>query len=86
MKVFDIDEFETAQANKLYVPRPYNVYTYIQRDENRSLYDTTEMVNGMLQKEYLSDSEIITNRGEVQSTYTPLDKTAKRSYYRRNRY
>ena len=86
MKVFDIDEFETAQANKLYAPRPYDVYTYIQRDENRSLYDTTEMVAGMLKKEYLSDSEILENRGEYQPNYTPIDKSSRKSYYKRNKY
>lgn len=86
MKDFDIDEFETAQTNKLYAPRPYDVYTYIQRDENRSLYDTTEMVAGMLKKEYLSDSEILENRGEYQPNYTPLDKSSQKSYYKRNKY
>lgn len=86
MKHFDIDEFETAQANKLYVPRPYNVSMYIQRDENRCLYDTTEMVNGMLRKEYLSDSEILENRGDYQPSYNPIDKSVKKSYYKRNRY
>lgn len=86
MQHYDIDEFETAQANKLYVPRPDNVSAYIQRDENRSLYDTTELIQGMLKKEYLSDSEILENRGEYQPNYTPLDKKTRKSYYKRNKY
>ena len=86
MRTFDIDEFETLQSNRLYKPVPYSVGAYIQRNESRNLYDTTEMVNGMLRKEYLSDTEILENRGEYQPTYTPLDKSAKKSYYRRNRY
>ena len=86
MQHYDIDEFETAQANKLYIPRPDNVSAYIQRDENRSLYDTTELIQGMLKKEYLSDSEILENRGEYQPNYTPLDKSSRKSYYKRNKY
>lgn len=86
MRSFDIDEFETLQANKLYKPVPYSISAYIQRNENRNLYDTSEMVAGMLKKEYLSDSEILENRGEYQPTYAPLDKSSKRSYYKRNKY
>ncbi len=86
MKDFDIDEFETAQANKLYVLRPDNVSAYIQRDENRSLYDTTELVSGMLEKEYLPNSEILNNRGEYQPNYIPIDKSSRKSYYKRNKY
>jgi hypothetical protein len=59
MRNFDIDEFETLQANRLYKPMPYAVSCYIQKEQFRNLYDTTEMVNGMLKKEYLSDSEIL---------------------------
>lgn len=86
MKVFDIDEFETLQANKLYRPVPYSVSAYIQKEHSRSLYDTSEMVNGMLKKEYLSDGEILENRADVQSSYNYVDKKSKRSYSRRYRY
>lgn len=40
----------------------------------------------MLKKEYLSDSEILENRGEYQPSYTPLDKKTRKSYYNRNKY
>lgn len=86
MRTFDIDEYETYQANRLYVPRPYAISTYIQKELNRSLYDTSELVNGMLNKEYLSDSEILANRGETNSIYTPVNKQNRKLYNNRKRF
>jgi len=37
-------------------------YSYVQTDELRSKYDTIEMVDSMLDKEYISDEEILANR------------------------
>ena len=39
-----------------------NPYSYVQTDELRSKYDTIEMVDSMLDKEYISDEEILANR------------------------
>lgn len=83
---YDIDEFETAQANRLYTPVPNLLSCYIQKDRDRQLYDTEELIESMLHKDYLDDKEILENRQEVQSSYSYVDKSAKRSYHKRNKY
>jgi hypothetical protein len=86
MRTFDIDEYETFQANRLYVPVPYTVGAYVQGDELRSLYDTTELVKGMLKKEYIPDSEILANRGDGGANYSPVDRYNRKAYNNRKRY
>lgn len=86
LKTYDIEEFETYSNNKLYRPRAYTSKAYVQRDFYRNLFDTSELIQGMLDKQYLEDKEILENRGEYQPTYSPLDKSSKRSYYKRNRF
>lgn len=62
---YDIEEYEAYTANKLYKPLPFDSYLYIQSERYRHLYDTDEMVDGMLHCDYLSDEEILRNRGEI---------------------
>ena len=47
---------------------------YVQKSKYRNLYNTTELINNMLHKDYLSDEEILKNRGETPTTVTPLSK------------
>ena len=61
---YDIEEYEAYQTNPMYVPAVYDTYIYIQTEEYRHLYDTSEMVAGMLKMEYISDEEILRNRGD----------------------
>ena len=86
MRTFDIEEYETYQANRLYVPRPYVINAYVQSEMTRQLYDTTELVSGMLEKEYLPDSEILNNRGESYSNYVPIGKQNRKSYSSRKKF
>lgn len=66
---FDIDEYDFAQQNRNYVPRPYDIKMFVQREHYRHLYDTTDLVSGFLNKEFLSDSEIIANQGSSDVIY-----------------
>ncbi len=71
---YDIDEYEMYQQNRTYAPRIENTRTKIQRELFRNLYDTEELVQGMLKKEYLSDAEILQNRDDIPSNALPLDR------------
>lgn len=83
-KKFDIDEYEAFCNNYLYTPVPFASGVRIQSDFARQLYDTSELVENMLDKKYISDSEVLANRGEAQTSYTSLDKSQKKSIRKRN--
>lgn len=46
---------------------------YIQTDKIRALYDTKEMVNTLLTMEYISDDEVMKNRGEAPAAVVAVD-------------
>lgn len=71
---YDIEEYEMYTENKSYTPVVSYTTTHLQRNQYRKLYDTSELVTNMLNKEYLSDEEILQNRGETTSNTIPLDK------------
>lgn len=60
---YDIDEYEAHQLNRLYLMRPIETDVLIQKDFYRELYDTSNLIKGLLTKEYLSDEEILRNQG-----------------------
>ena len=61
----------------MYIPRAYDTYVYIQTEKARHLYDTEEMVSGMLEKDYISDEEILRNRGDSTSIIDGSSETQK---------
>ncbi len=63
---YDIDEYEAHQINRLYNMHPIDTTVFIQSDFRRTLYDTSELIQGLLTKEYLSDEEILRNQGSFQ--------------------
>ena len=77
--VYDIDEYEALTQNPLYIPRSMDSYVYIQSDKYRHLYDTMEMVSGMLTMDYLTDEEILRNRGEVM-LFSDGSKDGQKAY------
>lgn len=85
LKTYDIEEFETYQTNKLYKPQISNCNVFVQSELNRQLYDTSQLIDNMLQKEYLDDREILSNR-EMCSSYSYIDKQTKKAYNRRNKF
>lgn len=60
---YDIEEYEAAQTNPMYIPKMYDSYIYLQTEQYRHLYDTSELIQGLLELEYLSDEEILRNQG-----------------------
>lgn len=82
---YDIEEYEMWNENHTYIPRAMYNESYIQTNQDRQLYDTSELVQGMLNKEYLSDDEILNNRGIINNDLTPLDKKQNKSIRKRTR-
>lgn len=77
-KTFDIDEYERYTENALYVPIIQNIHCHVQTNQYRQLYDTSQLVEGMLKKDYLSDDEILVNRGDISIDSKVIDKNQNR--------
>lgn len=84
--VFDIDEYEAYCQNPMYNPRVYRTYVRIQTEQSRRFYDTTELIQGFLTSDYLSDEEILRNRGEDPAAIVSGDKDSRKAYKRRKRW
>ncbi len=76
---YDIDEYEAGQTNPLYEPRPFDASVYIQSEKYRHLYDTAEMVKGMLEMEYDDEATIMMNRGQYQM-FSDGSKEGQKAY------
>lgn len=80
-KVYEYDalDYDLAYTNPMLPLRPLDCWCYLQTDKIRQLYDTREMVSTLLSMEYISDSEIMANRGEMPVDIDSLDrKSSKR--------
>lgn len=63
--VYDAQEYDMAVNNPMIPLIPIGSFVFIQSDRVRNMYDTMEMVDGMLQADYLSDNEIMANRAGI---------------------
>lgn len=59
---YDAQQYDKWFSNPLLPIRQIGYFGYVQTDDLRSKYDTIEMVEGMLDAEYIPDSEILANR------------------------
>lgn len=59
---FDAQQYDKWFNNPLLPIKNIGYYSYVQTDDLRTKYDTIEMVEGMLEADYISDSEILANR------------------------
>lgn len=80
---FDIEEYEMYSENRTYRPKIMRSDLIVQTNKLRSLYDTSELVQNMLKKEFLSDSEILANRDGITQDGVVLDKSAQKTIRRR---
>lgn len=76
---YDIEEYEAWCSNRMYKRRVLSSDVIIQTDMYRHLYDTSELIQGLLTAEYLSDEEILRNQG-AYSEYIDGSKEAQRAY------
>ena len=74
---FDVDEYEIYQTNPMYNPIVMETRFTLQKNQYRQLYDTSALVQGLLKLDYLSDDEILKNRGEDVSIFGELSKKGK---------
>lgn len=84
--VFDIDEYEMYMLNPMYVPRIDRIKLTVQKEQYRQLYDTSELVQGLLEQKYISDSEILANRGDSFTEFTDGTKKSRKALRNRRRY
>ena len=76
---YSTQEYEAMLQNPLYTPHASYFDVVIQTEKYRHLYDTSEMVKGMLQMEYYDDETILRNRGEVQ-LFSDGSKEGQKAY------
>lgn len=80
---YDVDEYDMYMSNRVYNPKLLRGSTYIQKNLYRNLYDTGQLIDNMLQKDYLNDDEILTNRGETPPNNYPLKRKEQVKFKRR---
>lgn len=77
-RVYRARDYDLAYTNPVYQPSMVGCKVYIQTDVLRGRYDTVELVETMLAADYLSDAEILANRGEGVVAPVELSKQASR--------
>lgn len=84
---YDIDEYEAHQMNRIYSMRPLFSEVCIQKELYRHLYDTSNLIKGLMTMEYLSDEEILRNQGSYSevSDYSKEGQKAFKKAARRRR-
>lgn len=76
---YDSYDYDRSFTNPL-MPLPcLGTSAYVQTDKIRNLYDTAELIQNMLKSDYITDAEILQNRGELDSNITELSKGGKRA-------
>ena len=68
---YNAQEYDKWFANPLLPLRRTSYIGYVQTDELRKRYDTIEMVEGMLEAEYIPDEQILQNREGID--FSPED-------------
>lgn len=73
-RVYDAYEYDMFCSNPLRPLLALDGSVYIQTDKIRALYDTKEMVNTLLQMEYISDEEVLQNQAGISSAPAPVEE------------
>lgn len=76
---YDIEEYEAYCSNRMYKPRVQSSIVRIQSDFRRHLYDTGQLIQGLLTMDYLSDEEILRNQGIIDQ-YGDGSKEGQKAY------
>lgn len=67
---YDAVEYDLSFSNPQYPLAAIDARVYCQTDADRNRYDTQQLIDNMLQSDYISDEEILRNRGELQPEVT----------------
>lgn len=76
-RTYDKFEYDRAFENYLYPISPLSVNVFVQTDFIRTLYDTEELIQGLLNKEYLTDEEILMNQQGISNNVVEIEKKSK---------
>lgn len=71
---YDIDDYDLYMYNRLYLPKIQRSYAYVQKNEYRNFYNTSQLIDNMLNCDYLSDKEILENQGSIVPSFSNLSK------------
>lgn len=85
---YDALEYDNAFTNPLLPLTLMSGDVYVQTDKLRKLYSTDELIQSMLDKksdEYLTDDEVLANRGENDVSVMDIDHKAKKKYKKKRR-
>lgn len=82
--IYDGRLYEKACQNPLTPITPRGVTVHVQTDKLRRLYDTDELVSGMLKMTYYDDDTILRNTG-IDYNPISLDKKARQVYKRNSK-
>lgn len=78
LRQYAADEYDRAVSNPLLPLKSLKQEAYVQTDQLRARYDTLEMVDNMLNAEYIPDADILANRGVVDYSPAEFDKKQQR--------
>lgn len=78
---YDAEQYDKWASNPLLSIKSINYDAFVQTDDLRAKYDTIEMVEGMLEADYIPDEQILNNRGgsEFNPEFIAEGKKQKRA-------
>ena len=81
VRTYDAVSYDMAFSNPMLPLQALSARVYLQTDKVRQRYNTDELVENMLAADYVSDEEILANRGEaVPVVGAPLDRKGRKIY------
>lgn len=82
---YDAVEYDLSFSNPQYPLAAIDARVYCQTDADRNRYDTQQLIDNMLQADYISDEEILRNRGELQPEVTGEISNRSKRRIRKNK-
>lgn len=76
--VYDAPDYERAYNNPMLKIAPIGCTIHLQTDKVRSLYDTSELIDSLMEMEYEDDATILNNQGVGIGIGVPMDKKDRR--------
>ena len=82
---YDAVEYDLSFSNPQYPIAAIDARVYCQTDADRNRYDTQQLIDNMLQADYISDEVILRNRGELQPEVTGEISNRSKRRIRKNK-
>ena len=72
-RTYDKLDYDLAYENPLFPISYVACDVFVQTDQIRNLYDTTELISSILSDEYISDEEILVNQGSINRSMINIE-------------